>query len=77
MDAQLERFLEMETERLGLRISRRQPIQQRMEQYVRLALSKEGRLTVTDDEVQAMVGLLMLQFDQPMRRVTRSMIQRG
>lgn len=76
MNTQLEKFLAKETVRLGLRISERQPLQERLRQYVRLALHHEGRRNLTDDEVTAMVGLLMMRFEQGAsldRRMTRSM----
>lgn len=83
MDAQLEQFLATETARLGIRISERQPLQERLRQYVRLALHHEGHRNLTDDEITTMHALLMMRFERgvPMewlgvkqnRRVTRSM----
>lgn len=85
MNAQIDQFLATEAVRLGLRISERLSPQERLHQYVRLALYHEGRRNVTEDEIGAMAGLLLLQFEQgvPMawrtlaqnRRVTRSMTQ--
>ena len=85
MNAQIDQFLATETARLGLRISERLSPQERLHQYVRLVLYHEGRRNVTEDEIGAMAGLLMLQFEQGVpvvwrslpqnRRVTRSMMR--
>jgi len=76
MENQLEQYLATETARIGLRMSMRQPLQERMRQLARYTLLQRGMRNATDEEVDAIVGLLMLQFDQP-RRITRSMVKRS
>jgi hypothetical protein len=76
MDARLEQYIATETARAGLRMSPRQSPQERMRQLARYTLLQRGMRNATDEEVDAIVGLLMLQFDQP-RRITRSMVKRS
>lgn len=87
MEQRLEQFLATEMVRLGLRISERQPLQERLRQYVRLALHHEGHRNLTEEEITAMHGMLMMRFEHSIplewrgltqnRRVTRSMVNRG
>jgi len=76
MENQLEQYLATEAARIGLRMSMRQPLQERLRQFARYSLLQRGFRSPTEEEVDAVIGLVMLQFDQP-RRITRSMVKRG
>lgn len=73
MEAHLEQFLAKEMARLELRISSRQPIESRMRQLV-WHMCPTG---TTEDEITAMMSLLMMRFQGQPRMVTRSMVKRG
>lgn len=71
MEQRLEEFLEKESARLGIRISSRQPMEAQLRQYVR----HMSPAYTTDDEVNVVMALLMLQFQEQPRMVTRSMMR--
>ena len=76
MDAQLEQYIATEAARVGLRMSMRQSPQERLRHLARYSMLQKGLQIATEEEIDTIVGLLMIQFEQP-RRITRSMVKRS
>jgi hypothetical protein len=76
--ADVEEYLATEAARIGLRMSMRQPLKERLRQFARYSLLQKGFRSATEEEVDALIGLILMHLDiESSRRITRSMVKRG